>query len=422
MSLGYRLKEAGGASFEFASSQRDQNTFTNLPGHAQRGEAFRGSWDWTPKGIQVLGRKLGDLEFKGNANSVAASFAPFYSPRSLDYGYQWNLDEGLGTGQKDAEGSLSYKPVSILSLTGEAGRLSRSDGRWALRRSGSLDLTGNTMVQAQAELVRSADTLTYSPDSVDERRRERQFVSLGQKVSWLVPKVSYTHERWSGYSSGALHDGYEYEEPGVGLGYHLGPKTGGGVTGELTAGLRRDGVFDPGGWVLDSRTRTYGGTANYASNYGLSTNLAYTRRRKVMEPGRAGSGVLTELGKAILDYSPSKGFLTSNTSYEFTSTATALKTEQFYQVTEGQGDYRLDPVTGRYYPSPGGDWKRVLLDRGERPRTSRLRPRKGSCFSEREPDGRPCPRTSMPRSMKKPGRRTGARSICPTRMRSSGTR
>lgn len=368
--LGYKVKDAGEASFEFATSQRDQNTFTDLPGHISSGQAFRGTWDWTPKQIAFSGKRLGALEFKGNANWVAPAFAPFFRQRSLDYGYQWNLDQGLGLGQRDADASLVYKPLPNWALSGEAGRLSRTDGRWSLRRSGGLELSGNTMATAQAELVRSADTLSFSPDSVSETRRERQFLSLGQKVKWLVPKVSYTHERWSGYGAGVQHEGNEYEEPGAGLGFRLGPKTG-GISGELTAGLRKDAVYEPGGWVLDSRTRTYGGTAAYAPSGGFSTNLSYTERRKVMEPGRAGSGVTTELGKAILDYSPSKGVFTSNTSYEFTNTATALKTEQFYQVTEGQGDYRRDPVTGNYYPSPGGDWKRVLLDQGgETPETT----------------------------------------------------
>jgi hypothetical protein len=363
-SLGYKVKDAGGASFEFAASRRDRNTFTDLPGHVSRGEAFRGSWEWTPKGMNFAGKGLGDLEFRGRGNWVAPEFSSFYQQRSLDHGYQWNLDQGLGLGQKDAEASLVYKPRPHWSLTGEAGRLSRTDGRWALRRSGGLELSGNTMAKAQAELVRSADTLSSSPDSLNERRRERQFYSLGRKIRWLTPKASYAHERWSGYGAGLLREGYEYEEPGGGLGYHLGPKTGGGLTGELTGGLRKDRVYEPGGWVLDSRTRTYGGTAGFSSTGGFSTNLSYTRRKKVMEPGRVGSGVITELGKALLDYSPSKGALTSNTSYEFTNTATALKSEQFYQVTEGQGDWRRDPATGRYYRSPGGDWLRVLLDQG----------------------------------------------------------
>jgi hypothetical protein len=362
--LAYRIKDAGEASFEVAASRRDRNTFTDLPGHLTRGEAFRGSWGWTPRGLALSGRKLGDLEFRGNADWVTPEFASFFRQRSLDHGYQWNLDQGLGLGQKHGEASLVWRPRSNWSLSGEAGRLSRSDGRWALRRSGGIELTGNTTARVQAELVRSADTLAYSTDSLSERRRERQFCSLGQTVRWLTPKASYARERWSGFGAAGLRTGSEYEEPGAGLGYRLGPRSGGGLAGELLAGLRKDRVHEPGGWVLDSRTRTYGGTAGYSGKGGFSTSLSYTRRRKVMEPGRAGTGVTTELGKAILDYLPSRGALAANTGYEFSSTATALKSEQFYPVEEGQGDFRRDPATGRYYPSPGGDFRRGLLDQG----------------------------------------------------------
>lgn len=347
---------------EGASSEVDKNIFSNLD-RKKGGLAFKSNFSYVPESLIVFNKNIGGFEIKGNLKTISDYFTSFIRLRETEYGYRWNLNQIINSKEIYKEFLIRYYYTKHYIAEGEYGSLIRGDGLWSIRRRFRANTSEFVESEFQYESVFSSDTL--SGDSVLFRERVKRDFSLSKKVRQFKPKILFISESKIGRNNENLRDGQNYFERGGNLSISLAQND------EMSLGYasRKDRSFDTisNKWLADSKTITLSSEIIFKDikNKGISLNTNYTRRSKNFEPGRAGTNILTELARILIDYSSFDGLFRSNLNHSFTNTTTKNFIERFYSVREGDGNYRWDPVNQRYYPSENGNYRRVIEEIGE---------------------------------------------------------
>jgi len=309
------------AGVEGLVQRRSLNLFA--PGGAQvDAGALNLDAGWQDSSYGILYRhRLQDRRFE----------APGASPE-VDFAYRWGGTAENKRRSSD-EVSLRARPAAFLSLSGEAGRLDRFEGGPVYRYHGGVQ----------------AGWLGYDITRVADM--ERQSVLATPRVGWLYPKAGWQSVVNARDMSSVLIAGLEAK-----------PITA------LTAGVdyRHSCFYEPDtvirAWqrtslarLLEARADWTGGTA-----FQLGAMAGLNDRRFDAGSGENWSQLLASLNGTATPRAGLRLQADFNQSYR----KVQLRDELFRYVGRGEGEFRRDSVSGRYYADPDGDYERVVVATG----------------------------------------------------------
>ncbi|HTW90217.1 MAG TPA: hypothetical protein VMH22_00715 [bacterium] len=249
----------------------------------------------------------------------------------VDFTYRWGGTTESERRSSD-EVSARAKPASFLSLTGEAGRLDRFEGGQIERYEGNARLGW-----VGYDVARVGD-LT------------RQSLSAAPRVGWFYPSAGWQTEADSGEKSLVWTSGLDVKPASA-----------------LSAGVdfRNSGFYAPdsaGVWartnlarLLEARADWTGGTAYRVSAMAGLNNQHFDT---------SSSGDWNQLLAAVNGSATPRAGLRFQADFNQSYQKTQLKDELFRYVGEGEGQYRRDSLTGRYYQDPQGDYTRAVVATG----------------------------------------------------------
>jgi hypothetical protein len=250
----------------------------------------------------------------------------------VDYTYRW---AGTTTAERRSsdEVALRAKPLSFLSLRGEAGRLDRFDGGPIKRYQGS----------ARAwwlgyDVARVADVT-------------RQSVLATPRVGWFFPKAGWQSEVNAEEKSSVLIAGLEVKPVAA-----------------LTAGVdyRHSGFYASDSltriWQRTSLARLFEARADWTGGtaYRLGVMAGLNDRHFDEGSDEDWNQLLASLSGSATPRAGLRVQADFNQSYR----KVQLRDEVFRYVGPGEGQYRRDSVSGRYYVDPKGDYERAVVATG----------------------------------------------------------
>lgn len=259
-------------------------------------------------------------------------FQVFGAGPDVDFTYRWG-----GTTESERRSSdevaARAKPTSFLSFSGDAGRLVRFEGGAVERYHGS----------AQAWWV--------GYDLARVAGITRQNVLAAPHVAWFYPRVGWQSEAKPREKTSVWIAGLEVKP-----------------AASLTAGLdyRQTGYYEPdsaaGVWQGASRARLIEALADWTRGaaYRLSARAGLNERHFYSGSDQDWSQLLASLSGSANPRAGLRLQADFNQSYR----RVQFRDELFRYVGPGQGKYRRDSVTGRYYPDPDGDYERMVVATG----------------------------------------------------------
>jgi len=257
--------------------------------------------------------------------------APAGSP-DVDFTYRWG-----GTSESERRSSdevaVRAKPTSFLSFDGDAGRLLRFEDGPVERYHGA------------------AQAWWLGYDVTRVAGITRQNVLASPHVAWLYPRVGWQSETKPDEKTAVWIAGLDVK-----------PAT------SLTAGVsyRQTGYYEPdsaaGVWLGASRARLIEALADWTRGaaYRLSARTGLNDRHFFSSSGEDWNQFLAGLSGSANPRAGLRLQADFNQSYR----KVQLRDELFRYVGQGQGEYRRDSITGRYYSDPDGDYERVVVATG----------------------------------------------------------
>jgi hypothetical protein len=250
----------------------------------------------------------------------------------VDFTYRWAGTTEAERRSSD-EVSVRARPVSFLSLRGEAGRLDRFEGGPLNRYQG-----GAQVGWLGYDVTRVADIT-------------RQNVLAAPRVGWFYPTAGWQSEVNDTEKSSVLISGLEVKPVAA-----------------LAAGVdyRHSGFYAPDSatrtWqrtslahLLEARADWTGGTA-----YRLGAMAGLNDRHFDSGSDQDWNQLLASLSGSA---NPRAG-LQLQADFNQSYRKVQLRDELFKYVGPGQGEFRRDSVTGRYYADPKGDYTRTVVATG----------------------------------------------------------
>lgn len=250
----------------------------------------------------------------------------------VDFSYRW-----AGTTEAERRSSdevaVQAKPVSFLRLRGEAGRLDRFDDGPVNRYQG-----GAQVWRLGYDFTRVADIT-------------RQNVLATPRVGWFYPKAGWQSEVDTDEKSSVWTTGVEVKPVAA-----------------LTAGVdyRHSGFYAPDSaaraWQRTSRARLLEARADWTGGtaYRLGAMAGLNDRQDDTESDQDWNQLLASLSGSATPRAGLRLQADFNQSYR----KVQLRDELFRYVGSGEGAYRRDSATGRYYADPKGDYDRVVVATG----------------------------------------------------------
>jgi hypothetical protein len=264
----------------------------------------------------------------------------------VDFTYRW-----AGTTEAERRSSdevtVRAKPVSFVSLRGEAGRLDRFEDGPVNRYQG-----GAQVAWLGYDFTRVADIT-------------RQNVLATPRVGWFYPKAGWQSEVHPDEKSSVWIAGLEVKPVAA-----------------LTAGAeyRQSGFYEPGTlgtvrqtlgtvpmrgqspWQRTSRARLLEARADWTGGtaFRLGAMAGLNDRHFDTGSDEDWNQLLASLSGSATPRAGLRLQADFNQSYR----KVQLRDELFRYVGPSEGGYRRDSVTGRYYADPKGDYERVVVATG----------------------------------------------------------
>jgi hypothetical protein len=257
-------------------------------------------------------------------------FQPPAASPDVDFTYDWG-----GTTESERHSSdevaVRAKPVSFLSLGGDLGRLDRFEGGAVERYHGNVQV----------------GWLGYDLTRVDDITRQSVLAAPG--VAWLYPRAGWQSEVKPDEKSFSWIGGVEARPAPM-----------------LTAGIdyRHSGFYvpDSGVWLRASRARLLEARADWTGGtaYRLGAMGGLADRHFDSGSEQDWNQLLASVSGSATPRAGLRLAADFNQSYR----KVQLRDELFHYVGPGQGDFRRDSVTGRYYADPDGDYQRAVISTG----------------------------------------------------------
>jgi len=251
---------------------------------------------------------------------------------AVDFTYRW-----AGTTASERRSSdevvARAKPASFLSLRGEAGRLDRFEGGPVERYQGGAQLWW----------------LGYDITRVG--RVTRQNVLATPRAGWFYPKAGWQSEVMPDERSSAWMTGMEVKPVAA-----------------LTAGVdyRQSGFYEPdsatGVWQRVSRARLLEARADWVGGTAYRFGAMAGLNDRHFDSGSDQDW--NQLLAGVSGSATPRAGLRLQADFSQSYRKVQLRDELFRYVGPGEGEYRRDSVTGRFFRDDDGDYERVVVATG----------------------------------------------------------
>jgi hypothetical protein len=338
---------------ELAQSNLDQNTYSQLDDNDNRGWGFDSRVNFGKSDWSFLGQKIKQFRTSTGLFVRDENFTSFSRIEETESQKIWNLNSQVRTKR---ELKYDFSPqLSLgqnLNLSAYLGKLKRgtefnsSRVNWNVTLpslgSGIFSLSSD---HTKSRLILSNDTLPGG----NLEWKNRSF-SWNQPVRVWVLKSAYTVEQRKQISFGQRWKKFE-----ISLGTNASQ-----LAYEAGWSKNQNHSFNSV-WQPNSSTRTWrvrGSLREWKKV--LTSNWEFTRNQ--IDYQVTGQKSNQNLALWQLDYSPLRGFLNLDLNYLLNQGRVDLKSFNYIQVPEGQGEYRLE--NGEYVPDPQGNYKLLIENNG----------------------------------------------------------
>ena len=325
---------------EFAVSSFDQNRLSTLDNTGKTGQAGKIAFQYKPRGLQVGGVRLGDLDFTLSDRFVNAQFRSADRFNEVEFGRKWNLpSETTTTTEEIREVALRYVPVPRLSLTGTYGVLDRKGAYRSDRVEADGAYTDSTVADAHYH-VASISSQDLSSDFQSTWLRQRG--SVGRSFAGIEASVGFEAEDRRAHASGS-----DSLLPGSFRFLEIGPSVGLPLVGPLSldagVAIRNDDSTLAGTLQRALMTRTERFGLHLREWNSVTSSVAVNLRQASYTEAfrlRGNGDVQTMLVRAETRVAPYQRAVQADLYYEFANQRSARYERVFVRVAQGTGNYR----------------------------------------------------------------------------------
>jgi hypothetical protein len=336
-------------------SRKDLNSFSDLGDEDNSGNAFLFRTGLDKQDLSVFGHKLSKLRVEGLYRNLGENFQPLGRLDEIEKERVWGFsDDSTEGSEKVLRFKSDFSPVENLNLNTDLGVLKKGDYFESRRRRFEITLRPlkNLETKGSTENIKSNqnDGLADRAGNWQRRnlylefRREKLNTQLGweNEVQAVTPQNSIFMNKKYNELKGKIS---------------LESNRVWGLSSQLL--YRKDERKDVS-WRKESDSYTW---QNHVSlkdfKEVFSSNLEYIYRLKNLESGDQTKG---NLGALKLDYYPVNQSLILNLYYSVNQLGSEKRVDNYLEVGEGRGEYRLE--NGEYIPDPDGNYilQREILD------------------------------------------------------------
>jgi hypothetical protein len=337
-------------TIEWARSQKDQNTLSEVNDERNQGNALAIKSLYQNSDFRFFKSDFHQLRLQGEFRSTEADFAPLGRINSVEQERTWGLnpDQAEG-GERTYQLAGLIAPWKSLALDFDYGKLRQGDWFASGRSSLGAEAHPSNWITAQARTERISSVRSVDQGQNDRDLWTRNSALLSTNYRRLATTFSWRRERRGQPASeyGAVTDNFD----------QLAGQAGYGLSAAIKAGTelsyRHDLPAD------QSRSRSWVWTNRFSvQNWRgmLSSDLEFTRRMKKYEDSNVPMSK-SDLLVTRLDFYPSSQLVNLKFYHSQNQIYSTSRVDNYLEVEEGKGDYVYEE--GRYVPHPEGNF--VLL-------------------------------------------------------------
>ncbi len=366
--IDYTPDEKFSITSEYAISNYDGNTISDIGDGNNQGDALRFTLNLKPTDMEIGGTSIGVFNISANGRFIDDKFRGVDRINRPDFNRYWNILQSTpqSNEEKSWEANSGYQPWAVLNLQGNIGQLQRQSFK-SSRYRGQISFSHADWFNAEfnQEYVTSSQEITKN-DWVRQRGK------LERKIGLFLPGITFEREERKNRSQGVL-SGFDFNV----LGTYLSLLDHSFLSGKLYYTQREDHIYDPSreGVKLPQATTKTGGVRINLSEYNRwSGHIDFVLRKKDFTPffenvqldtidqdyidpsvqdtiWRDQQTMLAEL--VVNNYQWQKA-LDVRWQYRISTEQLALREKIYVDVGLGRGDFRYDEELNEYVPDPNG--------------------------------------------------------------------
>jgi len=368
-------------STEYAISNFDKNTFSDLQNNNNIGDAFFVDAKADKLNPSLFGSNLGTLSLNLNSRIINNNFESIDRFNDPDYQRYWNiLQQGTTNSQeRSVQFNSTYLPIKEFKLGLNVGSLEKNDLQ-SLRYSTSASFEKKEWFKSDFKF--EAVNSTIDAQGIDNKWN-RINANIQKNIWWFTPQFLYEFENRKNQNNSIL-SGFLFDDYGLRLALFDWSY----LLGYTQFNERRDKIYDienNGDLVPQAFTSTKQFRIELQNLKETTASLEFITRKKdytsrfenikqdTLKLAFADASVQdtvwqdreTNLAELNISHTRWKKAVKANLQYRISTEQTALKEKVYLEVKEGRGNLRYDEDLQEYVPDPDGNYILFILPSGK---------------------------------------------------------
>jgi hypothetical protein len=347
---------------EVAHSAYDANKFSPVRDADAGGSAVRFGMHYNPGRIGLFGNNLGSLDLRLSERYIDRRFVSLDRINDVEFNRKWNVRADVNPENEETrEGSLGYKPVDALSISGGIGQITRGELFSSHRYVAGMLLSDSTLPRTRydVEFIRSRDA------TVDVRGEwTRHRAEIDRPFGMVTPRLQVNGEvlRNRTLSLDTLQAGsFRFAEIVPGLSFvTLGP-----TSLDASAGWRWDDSLADGSLKRASTTFTNSYDWRLREWNAFSSTLTVTLQNRSYAPAfrqRNPADINVMLVRSQTRFNPFDRGIESDWFYEVATERSGKLERVFQRVPRGTGNYTYIGDANQNNIVDEGDFQLIRFD------------------------------------------------------------
>ena len=355
LSLNINLFQGFSAEIGWGLSRKDLNSFSDSGDEDNSGNAFLFKTGLDKQNLSFFGHNLPKLKFEGWYRNLGENYQPLGRLDEIEKERVWGFSDDSERGsERVLRFKSDFSPVENLNLNADLGVLKKGDHFESRRKRFEIALRPfkNLEAKGSTENINSNQKDEYLDREGNWQRRnfylEHRWKKLNTQLGWEKEMQAFTPQ-----DSAFINKKYDELKGKM----SLESSRLWGLSSQL---VYRDEKRKDISWRKESNSYTWQNRLalrNFKEVF--SSNLEHIYREKNLKSGDKTRG---NLGVLKLDYYPVNQSLILNLYYSVNQLGSEKRVDNYLEVGEGRGEYRLE--NGEYAPDPDGNFilQREILD------------------------------------------------------------
>jgi hypothetical protein len=355
LSMDINLFKGFSSKIGWGLSRKDLNSFSDSGSEDNSGNAFLFRTGLDKQNLSFLGYNLYKLKFEGLFRNLGENFQPLGRLDEIEKERVWGFsDDSTKGSEKVLRFDSNFSPVENLNLNTDLGVLKKGDYFESRRRRFEIALRPfkNLETKGSTENIKS-----NQKDEPIDRAGNWQRRNLYLEYRWkkLNTQLGWENEMQAFTPQDSVFMNKKYDELKGKM--SLESSRLWGLSSQL---LYRDEKRKDISWRKEANSYTWQNRLALRDfKEVFSSNLEHIYREKNLKSGGKTRG---NLGVLKLDYYPINQSMILNLYYSVNQLGSEKRVDNYLEVGEGRGEYRLE--NGEYIPDPDGNFilQREILD------------------------------------------------------------